>query len=235
MMHTMTEPSDPISAYTLDTNTNVYCLECGYNLRGLPGDPRRCPECGHLNPMSLAQLPASAIQEELRRMETNPAVCVGMVLVGGPLTVLALSLVALDYPHVEPESLVCPAIPISISLGIWSVCARGFRRSCRGRPMWKSALWRYHCYALGLCALVAGLMLLPITCYNLLDARARADGNWYLVGCVAFTFAAVVALIFLVGSRVHRRLKETLAPLQREAAVEIALEVLHRRLARARR
>src|SRR3989442_10695322 len=23
---------------------DLYCLECGYNLRGLSGDPRRCPE-----------------------------------------------------------------------------------------------------------------------------------------------------------------------------------------------
>jgi hypothetical protein len=28
------------------------CLRCGYNLRGLVGDPIRCPECGHSNPLT---------------------------------------------------------------------------------------------------------------------------------------------------------------------------------------
>lgn len=28
------------------TPRGVHCLHCGYDLRGLPGDPTRCPECG---------------------------------------------------------------------------------------------------------------------------------------------------------------------------------------------
>ena len=33
-------------------DADFYCLHCAYPLRGLPGDPIRCPECFCLNPRS---------------------------------------------------------------------------------------------------------------------------------------------------------------------------------------
>ena len=44
---------------------DVFCLNCGYNLRGLTGDPVRCPECGHSNPLAEAVLPAWAIRRAI--------------------------------------------------------------------------------------------------------------------------------------------------------------------------
>ena len=38
---------DPITAPDTPPalDEDLYCFTCGYNLRGLPGDPVRCPEC----------------------------------------------------------------------------------------------------------------------------------------------------------------------------------------------
>ena len=59
---------------------DLYCLRCGYNLRGLSGDPVRCPECAFLNPLGDAEIPAALISRQLKRMETAPASCVACVL-----------------------------------------------------------------------------------------------------------------------------------------------------------
>ena len=49
------------------------CLKCGYRLRGLDGDPIRCPECGHVNPTSDLEFfhddPATVAEE----LQTGPA------------------------------------------------------------------------------------------------------------------------------------------------------------------
>jgi len=52
-----------------DADLDLYCLNCGYNLRGLSGDP-----------MSVMTVPAGAVARELRRMETAPTVCVAATL-----------------------------------------------------------------------------------------------------------------------------------------------------------
>src|SRR5262245_4320370 len=63
---------------------DVYCLSCGYNLRGLSGDPCRCPECAHLNPIGDLLVPAGVISRYLRALETWPAVGAGAALLGLP-------------------------------------------------------------------------------------------------------------------------------------------------------
>src|SRR5262249_22782403 len=70
-------------SYSRSTSSEIdlYCLACGYNLRGLSGDPRRCPECGHLNPVGDLMVPASEIAKQLTAMETIPVVCVSAIVV----------------------------------------------------------------------------------------------------------------------------------------------------------
>jgi hypothetical protein len=55
---------------------DLYCLKCGYNLRGLSGDPVRCPECGYDNPIADVEIPADLIAAQLKKMEPGVAVTI---------------------------------------------------------------------------------------------------------------------------------------------------------------
>ena len=44
------------------------CLACGYRLRGLTGDPCRCPECGLWNPFKLPKRLRSRIRDATHRL-----------------------------------------------------------------------------------------------------------------------------------------------------------------------
>jgi hypothetical protein len=73
---------------------DLFCLECGYNLRGLHGDPVRCPECGYDNPVGLLEVLAARITEHLRRMETSLVTCVASMLVAAPTTAMLVVIAA---------------------------------------------------------------------------------------------------------------------------------------------
>lgn len=51
-------------------NVDLPCNGCRYNLRGLTGDPVRCPECGALTPVLRVSLTPSDLAAYLRRMES---------------------------------------------------------------------------------------------------------------------------------------------------------------------
>lgn len=51
---------------------DIFCLHCGYNLRGLPGDPIQCPECGGRSELRDLRIPATVIARIRRRLETLP-------------------------------------------------------------------------------------------------------------------------------------------------------------------
>ncbi len=55
---------------------DAFCPQCGYNLRGLPGDPIRCPECGEASSLEGLAVPAPLIRAALRGMEHAPTRCV---------------------------------------------------------------------------------------------------------------------------------------------------------------
>ncbi len=57
------------------------CLNCGYSLRGLSGDPIRCPECGEANALSDLRMRRRVYGGELLRLETMCTVSAAGVLV----------------------------------------------------------------------------------------------------------------------------------------------------------
>jgi hypothetical protein len=71
----MTSDESPLDPIRTDASgaidQDLYCLTCGYNLRGLSGDPLRCPECGNPNDLGTAAIPAEMIRRAMRGMETG--------------------------------------------------------------------------------------------------------------------------------------------------------------------
>ena len=232
--------SSPVSTPARD-DRDLYCLDCGYNLRGLSGDPRRCPECGHMNPIGDMELPAELITRQLRRMETAPAVCVGMVLlflfmmgmIGSILYISDGKIASRD----EINLLICWCVFSMIGAVVWIVNVRIFRRSCLKKPGWTYILWRYHLYGAGAALLVlAGFIVWVLFCMSdlgdgsrwspILKNRILLPLTWMIV---------IVAVIKHLGPKFHLRAKQNMETLRRELAVIIASETLRKSLWRKRR
>lgn len=115
---------------------DLYCLECGYNLRGQSGDPRRCSECGHHNSVEDLEVPAKLIRRALRQLESGAALC------GASASTLLLLVVPLLIVMVQPRSQP-PSFAWVIVLGVgiatmifYVVGMFHFRRSCVSKSRW---------------------------------------------------------------------------------------------------
>jgi hypothetical protein len=68
---------------------NKRCLDCGYRLRGLSGDPRRCPECGLVNPSELPKEVRAATRSTIDRLRRPLRMAFfGALALGGGLGLL---------------------------------------------------------------------------------------------------------------------------------------------------
>ncbi len=199
-------------------NQDLYCVQCGYNLRGLSGDPRRCPECGHDNPMSELTIPAEAISRALRQMETAPTACVAAGLV---LLLMSFFLLLIAWAGGHPVAL-CPLIASLCAALIWVAGAAGFRKACGGHPSWVSALFKYHLYGLG-AALAGGGAIIATGMF--LSRRSRLSPSDSVLATIDIVL--VFALV-LFGWWARRDIKSAVDPIQRELAVKIAREEIER-------
>lgn len=217
------EPLDSSAAGVPDdlTNIDLYCLHCGYNLRGLSGDPRRCPECGQFSPLSEMTLPAQAITAQLRRMETWPTACIGFAL----LLMFCLVLAVLGFIAFGPTKEVCAgfALPVLILVPLWYHGVAQFGAACMDKPGWTQVLTEYHIWGLGLCLVMLASFGLPLAC---LSVHNNLAGLVILVGGLGG--------VILLAPLVRRRCKAKMDALQREVAVKLAGEYLRRRLSQSR-
>lgn len=139
---------------------DLYCLSCGYNLRGLSGDPVRCPECGQFNDLGTVRLPAEAIHAALRDMETAPTWCVAsavMLVAFSPLLLVGKQVTLIG------------AILMFCCMCGWFVAYREMRKDYDDRPGWRSILLYYH----GAMALCLTVVLLPLGLWVYYDTKAR--------------------------------------------------------------
>lgn len=216
---------------------DLYCLQCGYNLRGLSGDPVRCPECAYMNPIGDVEIPAPEIRKQIRKMETSPALCVAAVLLGVPLNA-GFALLLLDAVRTGSgnwPAYVWVGCAAEMAPLVWIFSAWRFRASCLRRPGWGAALIAYHWWGL----------LLIVSCIG------GAAGAIYLfgqsVGRIRRLFPAAEALVAVVGLSVvavlivfwakwgYRLATARFQQLQREVAVRIARERIRKEMARRQR
>lgn len=194
-------------------NLDVPCLDCGYNLRGLPGDPRRCPECGLVNPV-LVDVPESLIQKHLWHLNRVPMACVGGAVVG---VLVGLPAVALAVGHRGGLSLLLFAA-IPWAAGLWH-----FRRACGGRRGWARDFAEYQLVGL---AMMFFLIACGSTGLLLLGSLAGRLHNSFAIGTLG-----VLLLVVVVGwgtSYGLGRLKRRFDPIFREDAERRARDEVRR-------
>lgn len=204
---------EPASRF-LSPDDDLYCIGCGYNLRGLTGDPRRCPECGRENSLESLLLPAAQINRQLRRLESAPTRCFAAVLLVsiGLWMTLAPSRRALPFASLG-------LITVGAGLIIWLLSARAFAQSCLHCPQWKSALWHFHLYAIGIFA--AAHAALFGSCFVSVNAFGGARSLLSSPPVAVLLAISAWTLMIVVIQRLYRRLRRELAPLQRSVAVEM--------------
>ena len=210
--------------------TDLYCLECGYNLRGLSGDPVRCPECGNFNPVALIEVPADAIRRQLRKMESAPTLSVVGMLLAALFTV---PLVIMLFHGKSSEGILCPTVALSLGLLLWIGGVARFWGSCLGKAGWLAALLRFQAVAV---VLIAGIGVTFGAGFKLaLAVGWSPHGSGKTLMLMLMIMVLVIAAVSWLLRPLHRWLKTPMERLQREVAVEIARESVRKQMHREKR
>ena len=204
-----TKPSDVI-------DEDLFCMQCGYNLRGLSGDPKRCPECGFRNALADIRMPAQAISAELRRLETAPTFCFAAELAWLVAAVIVVFTFKRRFFWEISFLWIVPTLfgLVALMLGVWR-----FAESCQYQSGWRRLLFRFHLYAVK----IFGLAYATLFCTFALPASLHS----HQVGSVLAWLATLVVIIMLWVltaiwvPRWYARVKTELEPMQRGVAVEM--------------
>ncbi|MCB9849285.1 MAG: hypothetical protein H6817_01120 [Phycisphaerales bacterium] len=215
---------DAIKTKHADASTDVelYCMQCGYNLRGLAGDPKRCPECGKDNSLEVLLFPAARIARQLRFLEGAPTLTfAGLLLIGfGGLVLFSES--PLSRVRNLEAAIVSASVPALLGLICCVLGTVRFAASCLHRPGWRSTLLRFQAYAavifiIGLVT-VFGTILIP---------ALGPFGTIFrpMNGLVTLTTLGIMWLVCVWSIRkLYRRTRAELEVLQREVAVAMYRE-----------
>jgi hypothetical protein len=172
---------------------DINCLECGYNLRGLLGDPVRCPECFHEYPLTelharLRDLDLRKVDplEQARRSIETRAMLFGVGVVPGLVTgVMYLGGDSITAGIVRLAMLVSALICI---LGLVLLVSR-----CWRVPGWFTLLLAYLPWA---CLASTGNMLVAVggTLAFMTSCIALADGGGILISLMSPFFLIPLAV-----------------------------------------
>jgi len=206
----------------INDDRDLYCFQCGYNLRGLMTDPRRCPECGHESPVADLLVPAEAIAGALSQLESAPAMATGAVVVAlAWLTPVAAALAVRG----GSSRLVWAAVIAAMLACVFAyvVGVRRFRDTCDGQAGWMSALFRHHVHGLlagvFVTAIVGASALLLAFIVSSINSSVRA------ISIRSALISVVVIVAAWAGTWFFARLaKRAIVPLQRARAAEMARE-----------
>ncbi len=211
------------------------CLKCGYNLRGLAGDPVTCPECGLVNPLGLRKIPEAVIRSRLRAMELPLAVSTIAATIAITSFCLVVACVVLNE-FTRVVSVVCLGSPGMAASAAWIWGRLRFAKQCRQQRGFVGVFYGYHAWAMGIGALALAPVVLSICCivwYNAVRAHYdEAAGLGFAIFLLTFVCAGGV---FAGWRRWRRWMHECVEPMERETAVKMEREELRRRLSRGER
>lgn len=196
---------------------NIYCLQCGYNLRGLSGDPVRCPECGEKNSLGSAAIPARHIEKALRNMETAPAWC-------AVFSVLAALFLTLASLRISSESVRNCLTGGTVSVLVWWWLCRKTKSEFNGQPGWRRILISFHVFA---AFSVAETLAVCNVSYTILKSGLGALGIY-----LALPFIGIPLVIWSLA--IYQRARAELRSMQRNTAVRIAKGMIYGALRRSR-
>lgn len=228
-----TPPSDSPPYYSLMDpealpDRDLYCVSCGYNLRGLTGDPICCPECGFSNAVAIMEIPAGDIRRQLKQMESAAAyslLALGVLLVSLPVSWASLRFRGAVGPHAAAL----------IGAALLAICLHYVRKSCGGSRGWLLALLMYWTCGVSMLAGAIALMVLAIWQTVEITSGLRMSDNWN-------TIVLIVVIVLTLALPVHLWVRVTyrlatwrLHALQRMVAVEVAEKEVRRKIGMATR
>lgn len=201
------ESIQELTAWDSDSNPvdeDLYCVFCGYNLRGLTGNPTRCPECGGFNDRSVIAVPAQFIRGELRKMETAPTTCVGVSVIA---SLLVLPLLFLG-------ELIAPCLIIACAALLWLPPYFYMKKVFDNQHGWRSILLDFH---LATACWVAGFFV-PM---SVLIPWGSAPRSPAIPPVIAGLCCLVAVGFFPLGMFIYRKGQKQIDILQRHKAVAL--------------
>jgi hypothetical protein len=215
------QPPPPSDAGLPTNQRDLYCPGCGYNLRGLPGDPIRCPECGRMCPLREVELPAAMIKRRLVRLESASAYSVFFLYGAIGAVLFALSNASLSAPggtSMAPCGLVGCIFGLAAALAV-------SRRSCDAHPDWPLALAQYHFFGLLMFGGAFGMVMLYHRLFTAtIGFSPRPIGGVSTASAYLMGLGVTLIACGFWTAWTYRRAVAHLRLLQRDVAVRIARE-----------
>jgi len=203
-----------------ELSQDLFCLSCAYNLRGLSGDPIRCPECGTENPVELVQASAPLVLAHIRQTEDAlvTATLFLFVLLPAPLLTALLPIFTGRRSGCELGFL---ALMVFLSL-LWWLRIRVYALLTEGAPQRvATAVW-YQLGCLTIAYLFLALLLVPVLTLTPW-VGVKSVGRW-LLSATGFVVGAIVARP--ITRWYTSWMRTLLAPLKREVALGAVAQFL---------
>ena len=143
------------------------CLHCSYNLRGLSGDPVRCPECGRLNSRADLACPPKMVERRIAKLESAGAMCF----------VVVPAAVALTGAMLWQRAIPVLGVVLILGLPAWVLGAARFRSHSLGEPGWLRVLLWNHVYWGELMGFAIGAWLISGSLMWGIEYLARGDAE----------------------------------------------------------
>ncbi|MBI5863919.1 MAG: hypothetical protein HZB38_05325 [Planctomycetes bacterium] len=174
-------------------DSSIRCLHCDYSLRGLDGDPIRCPECGQITMRAEAD-----VRRRRLRIAHDKALFSAAFLTLG----LVVAAVAIFNP---------PAFACACVLAIpWLITTTNVARMLRFRRGWAAAYAKHQLLlvaaAFAVLALIFGLIPLLLILTVALSTRLPQNAVGAILGLLAGVAVCIplAALLLRVADRCDR-------------------------------
>lgn len=227
-------PPSPTFPESRTIDFDLPCLECDYNLRGLSGDPIRCPECGFRNPVVHGRVShVFYMKEVLKAHHLIPQGAWGCLVALLGACLLVAEVFFSKWASRGPALSLLLAF---IGLLILADSGRHFRQACATRDGWLRA------YLLSTSLVPVRYAMHFTLAVAILAALGAVFGAWVRAGLPLWIRVAApvpVVILWMIDGRVSRwvdgQVRGHVWPLVREEAARRAYDRMRREMSHPRR